>query len=444
MGQSGELFGTVEDATGGVTRRRTARAGEGAPRVVSADRSQLELRPVDLDGLIPAGHRARAVWHFVERLDLRAFYAPIKARGSQAGRPHSDPKVLLALWVYALRNGVGQARELERLCHEHDAYRWRRGGMAVNYHTLSDFRWQHPAAVDELVTSVLAVLLHQGVVSLRRVAQDGTRVRASAGSNSFRRQRRLEEWLEAARAQLAALQTAPVDGGRAARRQAAQERAARERAGRVERALAELEQLRAMRAAQHGGKKSRGEARASATDPEARVMRMGDGGFRPAYNVQLATTTEGQVIVGVHVGNTHDTGQLEPTLADIERRTGQRPVEYLVDAGYAQERTVEATSAQGVTLYAPVPHRQHVSDPHQPRPGDSAEVAAWRVRMGTEAAKAIYRERAATSERVNADLKTWRGMGQVPLRGVRKVLAFTLLHALTFNILRALALGVSG
>jgi len=307
---------------------------------------------------------------------------------------------------------------------------------------LSDFRWTHPAAIDELLTHVLAVLLHQGVVSLRRVAQDGTRVRASAGTNSFRRQRRLEEWLAAARAQLAALATAPADAGRPARRQAAQERAARERAERVERALSELEQLRTMRAAQHGGKKSRGEPRASATDPEARVLRMSDGGFRPGYNVQFATTTQGQVIVGVHVSNTHDSGQVEPTLADVERRTGERPAEYLADAGYAQEATVEATSAQGVTLYTPVPQRQHVDDPHQRRPGDSAAVAHWRERMGTPAAKEIYRDRAPTSERVNADLKTWRGLASIPLRGTRKVWAFALLNALTFNMLRVFALDV--
>jgi hypothetical protein len=169
---------------------------------------------------------------------------------------------------------------------------------------------------------------------------------------------------------------------------------------------------------------------------------MSDGGFRPAYNVQFATATEGQVIVGVHVSNTHDSGQLEPTLADIARRTGQRPVEYLADAGFADVATVEAAAAQGVTLYTPVPARAHVRDPHAPRRRDSAAVAAWRVRMGTAAAQEIYRERAPTAERVNADLKTWRGLGQVPLRGTKKVLAFALLNALTFNILRALAIGV--
>jgi transposase len=439
---SGELFGEQRDARGPGAQRPVAVAPAGAPRVIEADRSQLELRPVDLDGLIPAGHRARAIWQFVEGLDLSAFYAPIKARGSQPGRSPSDPKVLLALWVYALSNGVGHARELERLCHAHDGYRWLRGGVPVNYHTLSDFRWRHRRAVDELLSTVLAVLLHQGVITLRRVAQDGVRVRASAGTNSFRRQRRLEEWLEAARAHLNALRRAAGDPGRSARQQAAQERAARGRAARVEQALKELATVQTLRAAQRGGKKSRGEARASATDPEARVLRMSDGGFRPAYNVQFATTTEGQAIVGVHVSNTHDSGQLAPTLADIERRTGQRPAEYLADAGFAEVASVEATAAQGVTLYTPVPERHHVDDPHAPRPGDSAAVVAWRARMGTAAAQEIYRERAPTAERVNADLKTWRGLGQVPLRGTQKVLAFALLNALTFNILRALALGI--
>lgn len=108
--------------------------------MVSADRSQVELGPFDLESLIPPGHRARSIWSVVEKLDLSRFYEPIKARGSQAGRAATDPKVLVALWLYATTDGVGSARELERLCGEQDTYRWLRGGLTVNHHTLADFR----------------------------------------------------------------------------------------------------------------------------------------------------------------------------------------------------------------------------------------------------------------------------------------------------------------
>src|SRR5437867_9735483 len=174
----------------------------GTPGLVTADRRQRQLRPLGLESLLPPEHRARAVWAVVEQLDLSAFYDAIVARGSEPGRPAIDPQILVALWLYATSEGVGSARELARLCEAHDAYRWLCGGVAVNHHTLSDFRVGHEAALDELMTQVLAVMLHRGLVRLERVAQDGTRVRASAGASSFRREKSLRAWLEAAQAQV--------------------------------------------------------------------------------------------------------------------------------------------------------------------------------------------------------------------------------------------------
>lgn len=425
------------------TSRRAEGRGAGPPRVITAERRQVELRPCHLDALLPASHRARAVWAVVERLDLAAFYAPIRARDGEPGRPASDPKVLLALWLYATAEGVGSARELARLCAEHDAYRWLRGGVPLNYHTLSDFRTGHEAALDELFTQVLASLTKAGVLELKRVAQDGMRVRASAGTSSFRRQARLEQHLAVARQHVAEVKAAG-EGGEAERRtraSAARERAARERAARVEQALAELAKVQAMRARQRGGKRSQSEPRASTTDGEARTMRMGDGGYRPAYNVQLATETSSRVIVGVQVTNAGtDGGQTEPMLEEIERRLGRRPAEYLVDGGFATEASVQAVSEQGVTLYAPAPHPTPIADPHAPRPHDSPEVAAWRERMGTAEAQKIYQERAATAETVNADLKTWRSLDRFLVRGRRKTLSVVLWNALAYNILRWITL----
>jgi transposase len=430
-----------EEPDGGGVNDRSPTGG--MPRLVTAERRQVELRPCDLDSLLAPTHRARAVWELVERLDLAAFYAPIRARDGAAGRPATDPKVLLALWLYATMEGVGSARELARLCDEHDAYRWLRGGVPLNYHTVSDFRTGHEAALDELLTQVVAALTQAGLMQLERVAQDGMRVRASAGKSSFRRQPRLAQCLELAREYVATVKAAGerAEGARRAREQAARERAARERAARVEQALGELEKVKAMRAQQTGGKRSQGEPRASTTDGAARTMRMGDGGYRPAYNVQLATETVSRVIVGVQVTNAGtDGGQTEPMLEEIERRTGQRPAQYLVDGGYATEASVEEVDRQGTTLYAPAPHPKAIADPYAPRPHDSPEVAAWRQRMGTAEAQAIYRDRAATAETVNADLKTWRTLDRFLVRGLRKTLSVALWNVLAYNLLRWMTL----
>jgi hypothetical protein len=184
----------------------------------------------------------------------------------------------------------------------------------------------------------------------------------------------------------------------------------------------------------------------STTDPDARVMKMADGGFRPAFNVQLATTTDAaRAIVGVSVTNRgSDQGQATPMLEQIEARTGVRPTELLVDGGYPSHDAIDQATAAGVTLYAPVPKpRSKASeppdppiDPHLPKPSDSDAVAAWRVRMGTDSAKQIYKERAATAETVNADAKAHRGMAATALRGLDKVTGSACLFALTYNILR--------
>jgi transposase len=242
------LFGKDD----GVCERGSTRGpvAAGAPRLITAERRQVTLQPCDLESLLAPEHRARAIWSVVERLDLARFYDAIRARAAEPGRPATDPKVLVALWVYATCDGVGSARELARRCEEADAYRWLRGGVPVNHHTLSDFRTGHGAALDELLTQVVAALLKAGLLSLKRVAQDGLRVRASAGASSFRRRQRLVQCLEAARAHVAALK-ATGDAEAAAQRtreRAAQERAAREREARVTQALAQLAKVEALRA----------------------------------------------------------------------------------------------------------------------------------------------------------------------------------------------------
>jgi transposase len=410
------------------------------PRLQRPNREQVELRPVDLEGLLPADHRARIVWDFVEGLDLTPLYAAIKAVEGHAGRPPIDPAILLALWLYATVEGVGSARAVARLCEEHDAYRWLCGGVSVNYHTLADFRVQHVEFLDGLLTTSVATLMAEGLVTVTRVAQDGVRVRASAGAASFRRQARLEACLAEAEAQVAALRRELEDdpGATTRRQAAARQRAAAERQHRVADALKHLPEIAAKKKATE-----REQARASTTDPEARVMKMADGGYRPAFNGQFATATAGQVIVGVDATNVgSDRAQVVPMTEQLQQRYGRAPAELLVDGGFVNHDDIVAVARPelGCTVYAPVSApRVATRDPYQPCPGDPEVIAQWRQRMGTEAAKTIYRERAATSECINAIARN-RGLQRFVVRGLARVKAVLLWFALAHNMMRAVAL----
>jgi transposase len=412
-------------------------AAIGRPRLRTVNREQIVFRAAPLDDLLPQDHPARIVWDYVEGLDLGPLLRRIKSVEGRPGRAPIDPKILLALWLYATIEGIGSARELDRLCREHDAFRWIAGDVSVNYHTLSDFRTDHVELLDDLLTQSVAAMMAEGLVDLNRVAQDGMRVRASAGAASFRRRPTLEEALAQAQEQVDALRQEVEDDPAATdrRRKAAQQRAARERAERVQAALGRLPELEAKKQAGE-----RDKARCSTTDTEATVMKMADGGFRPAYNFQFATDTATQVIAGVAVETTgSDAGQLGPMVDQVEERSGKVPPEWLVDGGFAQHDQIDAVSAPevGCTVYAPVPKPKDPKvDRHVPKPGDSAAVAAWRQRMGTEPAKAIYKERAATAECVNA-LARGRGLMCVLVRGVAKVKAVALWYALAHNLLCA-------
>ena len=410
------------------------------PRVQRPDRTQLELRPVDLESLLPADHRARIVWDFVQGLDLSVLYGEIRAVEGGAGRPAIDPAILMALWLYATLDGVGSARALERLCEQHDAYRWIVGGVSVNYHTLAEFRVAHGEVLDTALTTSVATLMAEGLVELKRVAQDGIRVRAHAGAASFRRRERLEACLAEATAQVVALkQEVHDDPGATARRQAAaRERAARERQERVAQALAQLPEIEAKK---RGDEK--GQARASTTDADARVMKMADGGFRPAFNGEFATDTATQVIVGVDATNVgSDLGALVPMVEQLDGRYEQVPAEMLVDGGFASHEAIAQVAGPeyGCTVYAPVPKpKDPTRERYHARPGDSDVVGAWRARMGTAEAQAIYKERAATAECVNA-LARNRGLRQFLVRGLPKVKAVLLWFALAHNLMRSVAL----
>jgi len=440
------------------------RRSQCAPRVLRPNRLQIELRASDLESLLDEDHRARLVWGYVERQDLSALFDAIKARGAAPGRRAIDPRILFALWLYATLDCVGSGREVARLCLEHDAYRWICGGVPVNYHALNDFRSGagNDKVMDELLSDNVATLAAVGAITLERVAQDGMRVRANAGAASFRRQGRLEDHLVQARELVhslkAQIEADPAEANR--RAQAAKLRAAREREQCILEALGQLPEVAAAKR-RNGGKAE--DARASTTDADARVMKMGDGGFRPAFNVQFATDCEGQVIVGMDVVTAgSDMAQLAPMVDQVEERAGKTPEQWLVDGGFPAHEQIDAVAGK-TELYAPVPKNKSpkvkdkaqgesdsdaqanppepVAPPSEfePKPGDSEAVAKWRQRMNSDAAREIYKERAATAECVNAQARN-RGLQRMPVRGLAKVKCVVRLFVLAHNLLRMAAL----
>lgn len=433
----------------------------GKLRLRVAQRDQIVMRMLALDQMLPAEDEARTVVAFVEQCDLSKLYEGIKSVEGNAGTPPIDPQILLSLWLYATIKGIGSARELDRQCRRHLAFQWICGDVSVNYHTLSDFRVAHGAVLDQLLTEQIAQLMSVEAVTLERVAQDGMRVRASAGSSSFRRKPTLEECLVEAQQQVTTLkeelQTDPGAGSR--REQAARERAAREREQRVRDALDACAEVQAAKE-KRGRDSLKSPARGSTTDPDARKMKMPDGGTRPAFNVQFATDTASQVIVGVDVTNQGtDHGLMTPMIDQIEDRTGQRPQDYLADGGFNTHEEIDtlndpslsappsvnvppntgSATSHGTKLYIPVrdadQKRRKGLDPFAALPSDTPARAEWRQRMGSESAKAIYKERASTAECVNA-LARQRGLTQFRVRGLNKVKIIATWFALAHNVLR--------
>src|SRR5213594_1541383 len=350
-----KLFGELPEQS----KPQADEAPLGAPRMREPVRDQIELRPVDLDALIGPEHPARVIWDYVQQLELRELEEAVKAREHTPGQAPASPRLLLGLWLFATSQGVGSARALARLCTNHDAYRWLCGGVSVNHHQLSDFRVGCTDLLDRLLAEHVAALAKTGLINLDTLAQDGVRIRASAGAASFRREQTLDQHLERAQALVDELKR-EVDQQPDASNQrikAARERAARERSERIEAAQKALEEIKAQRQEREekrpNGKKPK-EPRASTTDADARVMKMPDGGFRPAYNVQVASAAGEQIVVAVEVTNTgSDRGLLRPMLERLRARTGRCPGRYLADGGFTTAEDIEWAHGEGIEVYCP-------------------------------------------------------------------------------------------
>src|SRR6266446_4660897 len=306
------------------------------PRLVAIDRRQLILRTMDVEKLVEPEHCVRSIWELVGRLDLRLYYAQIAAVEGSAGREHTDPQLLISLWLYAYSRGISSARELARQCEYEPGCQWLCGLQTVSHRTLSGFRSDNKTALD-------------GLFTLERVTLDGTKIKANAGGNTFRGREKIAVHLAAAREQVRVLNQQAENEEQLAKRQgAAKRRAARQRASRLEAALREVERLQ--REKVHDRKTF--VARASSTDPEAHVMRNGEGGTVPSYNVQLVTDTQHGLVVNVEATtDAIDYRQLDPALERCEQKLGRAPRQIVADGDYTNHASVQAAATRGVDFY---------------------------------------------------------------------------------------------
>jgi len=430
MSYKDTLFDLPEHSKTSIQEKNTS----AKPRLKNPVRDQVDFLPKCIDDLIPDDHKVRSVWAFVELLDLSSILGKIKAVESSPGAPAIDPKILLSLWLYAFIEGIISAKMINRYCKEHLAFKWLCGGVSVNEHTISDFRTAHGEALDELLTQSIGILSHEGMITITRVAQDGMKVEANAGKTSFRREKTLKEHLVLAEAHVKALKEEfkSNPGAMSAKKAAAKKRAAEEQVKRTKHAIDELRKLRKQK--EDGRVKNRkpftekekNEVRASKTDPEARIMKMANSGFAPAYNVQLASDTKSKAIVGVTVVQSgHDYGQLSAMKKQVEERLGHSIDEILADPGFLQHDDVDDVSTTS-KVYMPT---ETLKESNKYK-----SLNELKKRMETDEAKEIYKERASTAEFVNARVRT-RGFTQVLVSGLNKVQVLATLFALGQNML---------
>jgi transposase len=416
----------------------------GRKSIRSPNREQIEFSIACIDDLLPAEHRARDVWEYVSSLDLSAFQSDIKVIEGNAGPRTADPRIFFALWLFGMLEGIVSARQIAKLCTMHHAYIWICGGVTINYHSLSDFRTNHVDKFRLLLQESIALMWKTGIFKPEVVAQDGTRVKANAGGNSLRRQPTLTQYLKEAEEYLDRLNKEFIanPGAATLREKSARQRAARERKERLEQAHHEMakhkeERIKSCKKNHNSlSQKDLNGMRTSTTDPECRKMKMGDGGYRPAYNVQFATSTDKKVILGVDVVNTLDPGTLAPMMKIVRENLGEvgcpMPSKLLADSAYANKIDAEEAETNEVSLFSP-PISNGKANATTPRKTDNSAMVNLRMRMNTDEAQVIYKERSSTAEFVNATSKN-KGMREFLVRGLNKVMSMALLYAIAHNM----------
>lgn len=422
---------------------------KGKPRTIKPQRDQVEMMMFSINQLIPDDHKARLVWKYVEKLDLSKLLLKIEATEGSLGRPAIDPHILLALWLYATIEGIGQGRVIERYCSEHNAFKWICGGVNVSYHTINDFRANNEECLNELITQSVATLLVENLITLEEISQDGIKVRAHAGASSFHRKDKLKIFQKIAKEHVEKLNEerlkAPEDA--ISRKKIVENQKAADRENRINKAVEQLnkitEQKKKVLKKQRKklAKKKEEKIRVSTTDPESRVMKMGNGGYNPAYNVQLATDVKTQIIVGMKVSNQEmDMGLISQMQEQVINRFGKKPKKWLVDGGYVQHEDIDKVAEinPGCMIYMP-PRSSKDPNSYLPKDTDSQYVKEWRINMGKIESKEVYKNRAATSECVNANARN-RGLKQFFVRGISKVASNMCLFVIVHNMVRSWSL----
>jgi transposase len=318
-----------------------------APRFETIDRQQVVLEPLDVEQLIPEGHAARSIWEILGRLELSRFLGSVKSVEGHAGRNLWQPRLLIAMWIYAYSRGISSAREIERQCRHEPALRWLTGLKVVNHHTLSDFRVEHGQALQDLFVQVLGMLTMEKLVTLERVTVDGTKVRACVNKKTFSRAHKIREHLKVARQHIEELQREEAEQEKRGRQAAARKRAARERVERLEEALVEVERLQAEKKWERDKP-----CQASTSDADAQFMRTTDHGLAPAYNVQLVTDARHKLIVDVEVSKQpSDSFHLLPALDRVKQQSGVFPQQAVADGDYTKREAVVGAAERGVDYY---------------------------------------------------------------------------------------------
>lgn len=412
-------------------------------RLLFPERYQVEIRTAALDDMIPDDHQVRYIWEFVSKLNFSKILSKIKSVENGPGRSAIDPRIFLSLWILAIIEGIGSARTIERYCKEHLAFNWICGGVNVNYHSISDFRTNHGEELNDLLTESVAILMHKGLVNLKRVSQDGMKVKAHAGKGSFHRENTLKDSLKAAKDQLIALnkelEGSASDGSE--KIQATKRKVAEQRVSKIQESIDELEKYRQqkentlIKERKKLSESEKKEMRVSTTDPECRKMQMNNKGYSPAYNVQFATDHTKRAIVGLDVtNNASDYGQLSGMLEQIQDRYDKVPDEIFADSGYFSHADIEKASKIGKNSLLYIPPRN--SESHLKTKGKSQIIIDLEKRMKNPLVKTIYKERASTAEWTNA-MNRNRGLWRFCVIGLKKVKAVVCLFAITHNMLTA-------
>jgi transposase len=321
------------------------------PRLRTINRDQTVLVQMYVEELIPPDHKARAIWELMGRLELKGFLEPLKVRRGGAGRPAWDPRLLVSLWVYAYSEGISSAREIERLMEWEPGFQWLGGLASVSHHTLSDFRVEWDKELDDLFAQVLGLLEASGLLSLERVMHDGTKIRAQAGSDTFRREKSLREHLERAREVVKSMGDPQAEAPAKNRKEAAQQRAAQERRNRLDQAVKEWEGL-----AKEATEPEKEKLRVSLTEPEARQMKHGDNAIAPSYNAQISTEAQNKIIVGVHLSQcSSDANSLLPAIEEVKENLDREPAQVVVDGGFTNRNNIVGCAEKKIDLVGSLP-----------------------------------------------------------------------------------------